>query len=141
MSEHDRIRELLALAAAEALTDAEEQRVAEHVRWCSACSKELSAWGPIASELRRLPTPQPSPWLAQATVARAKAAAAEQAEREWNDRVLIAVVAFSWLLTMATRPLFDTWTSFGAFTTLGWLAGGVAAVMLAVHQRGERSLA
>jgi hypothetical protein len=34
-----------------------------------------------------------------------------------------------------------TWISFVAFTVLGWLAGGVAAVMLAVRQRGERRLA
>ena len=60
MSEHDKIRELLALAAADALTRAEEKQVAEHVRSCIACSNELGAWRPIASELRRLPTPQPS---------------------------------------------------------------------------------
>ena len=141
MSEHDTIRELLALAAAGVLTRAEEQRVAEHVRSCVACSNELEAWRPIASELRRLPTPQPSPWLVQATLARAKAKLTEQAEHEWNRRVLIAVVAFSWLLTIASRPVFHTWTSFAAFTALGWLAGAVAAVMLAVHQRGERRLA
>ena len=105
MSEHDTIRDLLPLAAAGALTPAEEQRVEEHVRLCIACSNELEAWRPIASELRRLPTPQPSPWLAQATVTRAKAALAEQAEHEWNRRVLIAVVAFSWLLTMVSMRL------------------------------------
>ncbi len=141
MNEHDTIRELLALAAAGALTRAEEQRVAEHVRSCVACSNELEAWRPIASELRRLPTPQPSPWLAQATLARAEAKLTEQAEHEWNRRVLIAVVAFSWLLTIASRAVFQTWISFAAFTALGWLAGAVAAVMLAVHQRGERRLA
>ena len=57
MSEHDKIRELVALAAADALTSAEEKQVAEHVRSCIACSNELGAWQPIASELRRLPTP------------------------------------------------------------------------------------
>jgi hypothetical protein len=151
MSEHDRIRELLALAAADALTRAEEEQVAEHVRSCIACSNELGAWRPIASELRRLPTPEPSPWLVQATRARAEAKLAEQAEHEWNRRVLIGVVAFAWLLTMASWPVFHvvsasvlepelshTWISFAAFTALEWLAGGVAAVMLAVRQRGER---
>ena len=146
MSEHDTLRDLLALAAAGALTPAEEQRVAEHVRSCIACSNELEAWRPIASELRRLPTPQPSPWLAQATVTRAKAALAEQAEHEWNRRVLIAVVAFSWLLTMASWPVWRVvtdrpWVGFAAFTALGWFLGGIAAVMLAVSQHGERRLA
>ena len=157
MSEHDKIRELLALAAAEALTAAEEKRVAEHVRTCVSCSNELDGWLPITTELRRLPMPQPSAWLLQATLARAEAKLAEQAEHDWNRRVMIFVVALSWLLTIASWPVFDfvsphlgsllgpqfgrTWISFAAFTALGWLAGGVAAVMLAVRQRGERRLA
>jgi hypothetical protein len=161
MSEHDKIRELLALAAAEALTGAEEEQVAEHVRSCLACSNELEAWRPIASELRRLPTPQPSSWLVQATLARAEAKLTEQAEHDWNHRVMIVVVAFAWLLTIASWAVFhvvsaplgrllgpqfshtqfsNTWISFAAFTALEWLAGGVAAVMLASRQRGERRL-
>ncbi|HKV61427.1 MAG TPA: hypothetical protein VJO16_05910 [Candidatus Acidoferrum sp.] len=155
MREHDKIRELLALAAADALTSAEEKQVAEHVRSCIACSNELEAWRPIASELRRLPTPQPSSWLVQATLARAEAKLTEQAEHDWNRRVMIFALSFAWLLTIASwavfhvvsgrfgsLPLFsDTWISFAAFTALGWLAGGVAAVMLAIRQRGERRLA
>jgi len=157
MSEHERIRELLALAAAGALTSAEEKQVAEHVRSCIACSNELEAWRQTASELRRLPTPQPSSWLVQATLARAEAKLTEQAEHDWNHRVLILVVAFAWLTTIASWPIFHflsgrfgsllgpqftgTWINFAAFTALGWLAGGVAAVMLAVRQRGERRLA
>ncbi|HEV2467870.1 MAG TPA: hypothetical protein VGS78_01645 [Candidatus Sulfotelmatobacter sp.] len=157
MSEHDKIRGLLPLAAAGALTSAEEKQVAEHVRSCIACSNELEAWQPITSELRRLPTPQPSSWLVRATLARAEARLAEQAEHDWNRRVLIVLVAFAWLMTIASWPAFhfvsgrfgnllgpmftSTWISFAAFTALGWLAGGVAAVMLAIRQRGERRLA
>ncbi len=157
MSEHDKIRELLALAAADALTSTEEKQVAEHVRSCIACSNELEAWRPIASELRRLPTPQPSSWLVQATLARAEAKLVEQAEHDWNRRVMIFVLPFAWLLTLASWPAFHfvsgrfgsllglqftrTGISFAAFTALGWLAGGVAAVMLALRQRGERRLA
>ena len=161
MNEHDKIRELLALAAADALTSAEEKQVAEHVRSCIACSNELEAWRPIASELRRLPTPQPSSWLVQATLARAEAKFTEQAEHDWNHRLMIIVVAFAWLLTIASWAVFhfvsgrferllgpqfsntqfsNTWISFAAFTALEWLAAGVAAVMLAIRQRGERRL-
>jgi hypothetical protein len=152
-SEHDKIRELLTLAAAGALTSAEEKQVAEHVRSCIACANELEAWLPIATELRRLPTPQPSSWLVQATLARAEAKLAEQAEHDWNRRVLIVVVAFAWLLTIASWPVFHvvsgrfgsllepTWIGFAAFTALGWLAGAVAAVLLAIRQRRERRLA
>ncbi len=156
MNEHDKIRELLALAAAGALTSTEEKQVAEHVRSCTACSNELEAWRPIASELRRLPTPQPPSWLVQATLARAQAKLAEQAEHDWNRRVMIFVVTLSWLLTIATWAVFrvlserfgnllgpefsHTWISFGAFTALEWLAGSVAAFMLALRQRDERRL-
>jgi hypothetical protein len=157
MNEHDKIRELLALAAADALTSAQEKQVAEHVRSCSACSNELGAWGLIVSELRRLPTPQPSSWLVQATLARAEAKLTEQAEHDWNRRLMIVLVAFAWLLTIASWPVFHfvsgrfgsllgpqfshTWINFAAFTALGWLAGGVAAVMLAIRQCGEGRLA
>ena len=157
MSEHDNLRRLLALAAADALTSAEQKLVAQHVRSCSACSNELGAWQPIANELRRLPTPQPSSWLVRATLARAEAKLTEQAEHDWNRRVMIFVLSFAWLLTIASWPalhflskhfgnLFGqqftrTWISFAAFTALGWLAEGVAAVMLAIRVRGERRLA
>jgi len=167
MSEHAKIRELLPLAAAGALTSAEGKQVAEHLRSCVSCANELDAWQPLATELRRLPTPQPSPWLVQATLARAEAKLAEQDERDWNRHVIIAVVAFAWLLTVASWLVFhflserfgsllgpqfghtqfgqtwfgQTWISFAAFTALEWLAGGVAAAMLAIGQRGERRLA
>lgn len=157
MSEHDKVRELLALAAAGALTAAEEKQVADHVRSCVSCSNELDAWRPIAIELRRLPMPQPSSWLLQATLARAKAKLADEAEHDWNRHVIFFVVVLAWLLTIASWRVFDfvsphfgtllgpqfghTWISFAAFTALGWLAGGVAAVMLAVRQSGERRLA
>jgi hypothetical protein len=157
MSEHDKIRELLPLAAAGALTSAEEKQVAEHVRSCIACSSELDAWRPIATDLCRLPTPQPSSRLIQTTLVLAGAKLAEQAEQDWSRRLMIFVVALAWLLTIASwllfhfvsghigsllQPLFGrTWISFAAFTALGWIAGGVAAVMLAVRQHGERRLA
>ena len=92
----------------------------------------------------------------QATLARAEAKLTEQAEHDWNRRIMIVFVAFAWLLTIASWAVFHvvsgrferlfgpqfshTWISFAAFTALEWLAGGVAAVMLAIRQRGERRL-
>jgi len=157
MSEHEKIRELLALAGAGALTAAEEKQVVEHVRSCVLCSNELEAWRSIATDLCRLPTPQPSSRLVQATMARAEMKLAEQAEHDWNRRVMIFVVAFAWLLTVASWPVFRfvsghlgsllgpqfgrTWISFTAFNALGWIAGGMAVVMLALQQPSERRLA
>jgi hypothetical protein len=106
MSEHDRIRELLPLAAADALTRAEEEQVAQHVRSCIACSNQLDACRLIARQLRRLPAPQPSSWVVQATLLRAEAKLTQQDEHDWDLRVLIAVVAFAWLLTIANWPVF-----------------------------------
>ena len=61
MSDHDEIRALLALAAAGALEPDEEDRVAVHIRSCSACASEAASMQSIAGHLRRLPTPQPPP--------------------------------------------------------------------------------
>jgi anti-sigma factor RsiW len=156
MSEHDKIRELLALAAAGALTRAEEEQVAAHLRSCDTCSNEINAWRSITGDLRRLPTPQPSPRLLQITIARAEQRIAERAEHDWNRRVMIFVVGFAWLLTIVSWPLFHlvsrllslldpqfnhTWINFAGLTALAWLAGGTAAVMLAVRQRRERRMA
>lgn len=157
MTEHEKIRDLLALAAAGALTRAEEQQVAAHMRSCTACSNELDEWRSLAADLQCLPTPQPSPRLLQTTLARAQAKLAEQGEEAWNRRVMIFIVAFAWILTVASWPFFhvlsrgflslfdphlgQSWIAFAAFTSLVWLAGGSAAVLLALRQRRERRLA
>ncbi|HEV2206453.1 MAG TPA: zf-HC2 domain-containing protein, partial [Candidatus Acidoferrales bacterium] len=106
MNDHEKIRELLALAAAGALTTAEERQVAEHLRSCADCRNEMESWRSIATDLCRLPTPQPSSRLVQATIARAEAKLAEQAEHDWNRRVMIFVLAFAWVLTVASWPVF-----------------------------------
>ncbi len=157
MSEHEKIRELLALAAAGALTNAEEEKVAQHIGSCDACSEELSSWQSLAGNLRRLPTPQPSAALVQRTMALAEARLAEEAEYRWHRGVMIVVVTFAWVITIASWPLVrlatggllslldprlnQTWLSFAGFTALVWLGGGTAAVLLSLRQRRERRLA
>jgi len=154
MSEHDEIRRLLALAAAGALEGAEEERVLDHSRSCDECAKELESWQLVAAGLRRLPTPQPSAALIQRTRALAEARLEEEAEARWQRSVMVFVVAFAWVLTIVSWPLFRlvtggllnlldpslnrTWISFAGLTTLVWLTGGTAAVLLALRQRRER---
>lgn len=157
MSEHDEIRGLLALAAAGALEPEEEERLARHIESCSACATEAVSWQSIAGHLRRLPTPQPSAALVQRTRVLVEARLAEEAESRWQRGVMIFVVTFAWVLTIVSWPLVrlvtggllelldprlnQTWISFAGFTTLVWLAGGTAAVLLALRQRRERRMA
>lgn len=157
MSDHDEIRALLALAAAGALEPDEEDRVAGHIRSCSACAGEAASWQSIAGRLRRLPTPQPPPAVVQRARVMAEARFAEEAEARWQRGVLIFVVTFAWVLTIVSWPLFrlitgglldlldprlnQTWITFAGFTTLVWLTGGSAAVLLSLRQRRERRLA
>jgi anti-sigma factor RsiW len=159
MSEHDEVRELLALAASGALESKEEERVARHIRSCALCSEQLDNWRLIASGLRRLPTPQPPRGLVERARARAEVRLAEEAERRWNRSVLIFVTVFAWVITLLSWPIFrlvsgwflssvdlgpalnKSWIVFAVFTTLAWVGGGGAAILLSLHQRRERSLA
>jgi anti-sigma factor RsiW len=157
MDSHDEIRELLTLAAAGALEPAGQERVERHVVSCELCASELEDWRLLAGGLRRLPTPQPRPAVVDRARARAEARLIEQAEERWHRSVMIFVVAFAWVLTLASWPLFrifssgllvwfdprfnQTWLVFGGFTGLLWATGGVAALLLARHRQQERSLA
>ena len=157
MSDHDEIRALLALAAAGALEPDEEDRVAGHIRSCSACAGEAASLQSIAGRLRRLPTPQPPPAVIQRARVMAEARFVEEAEARWQRGVLIFVVTFAWVLTIVSWPIFRlitghlldllgpglnrTWITFAGFTTLVWLTGGTAAVLLSLRQRRERRLA
>jgi hypothetical protein len=82
---------------------------------------------------------------------------AEIDERRSNRNLMIALVAFAWLLTVMSWPvarLFtdgmqawftprfaNTWYTFAGMTVLGWLAGGAAAIALSWHRRQEGRLA
>lgn len=157
MSEHDSIRELLALAVAGALEPKEQERVERHARECAACAAELDDWQLLASGLKRLPTPQPPAALIERTRAQAELQIVAEAENRWNRRVIAFVILFAWTLTLASWPVvrllsgnllgwFDpafgrAWIGFAGLTALGWLGGGIAAAMLAVQQRRERRTA
>ena len=55
-SDHDKLRDLLALAAAEGLEPKETERVMQHVRSCPGCSAELEQWQLLAGGLDRKST-------------------------------------------------------------------------------------
>jgi hypothetical protein len=157
MNDHDKIRELLALSVADALTQAEEDQVMNHARSCAECSSELDSWRLLAAGMRRLPTPQPRPLIVERARARAEIRFAEEAENRWHRIVMIGVILFAWALTLMSWPvvrlvsggllgmldprLNHAWLGFAAFTTIIWMTGGAAAVFLSLQQRRERRLA
>jgi predicted anti-sigma-YlaC factor YlaD len=153
-SEHDEIRELLALAAAGALEAEEQGRVDRHVQVCPECATEAEDWEILARGLRRLPTPQPSLGVVERTRMRAEARMAEEAEYRWQRGVLIFLTVFAWVLTILSWPvvrllsagLIDLlypgvtqgWVRFAAIATMIWLAGGAVALLPALNQQRER---
>ena len=157
MNDHDKMRELLALSVADALTPAEEQQVMNHARSCAECSSELDSWRLLAAGMRRLPTPQPRPLIVERARARAEIRFAEEAEHRWHRIVMIGVILFAWALTLMSWPvvrlvsggllgmldprLNHAWLGFAVFTTIIWMTGGAAAVFLSLQQRRERRLA
>jgi len=157
MNDHDKIRELLALSVADALTRAEEEQVMNHARSCAECSSELDSWRLLAAGMRRLPTPQPRGVVVERARAMAQIRLTEHLEHQWNRGVMTGLIAFAWILTLLSWPVFrfisggflsmldpqfsHTWLVFCVFTTLVWAGGGAAAILLSMQQRRERSLA
>lgn len=156
-NEHDEIRQMLSLAAADGLDAREEQRVAAHLRTCPACADELRVWQEMGAALRRLPTPQAVPSLVARTIAMAQSAFHEESERRFARRMLALGVVFSWVLVALSWPLAQLfasgwmsllgvgfaqkWENFAVFTAFCWLAGGAATIFLARYRERERRLA
>lgn len=156
-NEHDEVRRLLSLAAAGALDSRDDQRVADHLRTCDACSEELRFWQEMSAGLRRLPTPQATPSLVARTLALAQARITEASEQRFERRLLVIGVVFSWVLVALSWPLAQLlasgwisllgvgftqkWENFAVFTALCWLAGGAAVILLARMRQRERRLA
>ena len=154
MSEHDRIRELVPLAAADALAENERKLLEGHLAVCPECRAEIEGWGLLTASLKRLPTPQAPAGLVERARARIAARMTEEAEQRSNRRVLAFLVLFAWTTVLAGWPIFrllsegmmswldvrfaHTWFWLVGYTVLGWVAAAVAAVMLGVRQRAGR---
>jgi anti-sigma factor RsiW len=157
MSDHQQIRELLALAAAGALDEAGRHRVERHCSECTECAAALAEWHTLAQALRRLPTPQPSP----VAVMRARAAAVGALEAARHRResavTFIFLGLFAWSFTLAgglvSVLLFSGPAEMGRllaghiplwlaiFTALAWTAASAAAVVLGARHREQGRLA
>jgi len=157
MREHDKIRELLALAAASALEENEQAMVERHIGECGECARELAAWNAMAGGLRRLPTPRPRAEVVERTRALMVRQLAAEAERRWDLSLLVFAVLFAWTLTLAGWPIArllssgaaawldvsfrQAWLGYAAYTAFGWVTAGVAAAILGVRHRAVRRMA
>jgi len=157
VNEHEAMRELLSLAAAGALDAAEQAKLGGHLTGCAACAAELDAWCELAGSLKRLPTPQAPPGLVERVRTLAERQLAAEAERRWNQGVMVFLVLFAWTVTLAGWPIVrlmsdgvagwldlrftHLWIALIGYTALGWLTAGVAAVTLGVRHRRTRRAA
>jgi anti-sigma factor RsiW len=157
MNEHEKIRELLPLAAAGALDAAEESRLAAHLRICPDCAAALSSWQEIQSDLRRIPTPQAPASLVALTILLAQNQLIEEFDRRAERRIIAVVLVFSWIFVAVSWPLAQFlghgwmtllgsgfrqgWENFAIFTALCWVAGAAAAILLAARKQREKRIA
>lgn len=157
MSEHDRIRELMPLATANALEAGEERELSSHLAACHECAAEFDRWRELASAMRRLPTPQAPAALVERVRTRLVAQSLNRMEQHANRRTMVWLVLFGWTTILATWPVLrlvssgaaswldvsfvHTWHVLIGYTAVSWLAAGVAAALLGLRQRQERGLA
>jgi anti-sigma factor RsiW len=157
MTEHEKIRELLSLAAAGALDAGDDQRVAQHLRTCTACSCAHDGWREVARGLRQLPTPLAPAAMVERTRLAVRARLAAEAEGRWDRRMLAFLILFTWTLTLAGWPIYRIatqgvvgwlnldfgriWFALVSYTALTWVTGGVAAALLALRHRREGRIA
>jgi anti-sigma factor RsiW len=157
MTEHDAIRELLALAAADALEEKERRRVEAHLPGCAECSAKLDRFRALGHGLRRLPTPQAPAMLVERTRQQIQLQLAAAAERATNPWLLGFLVLLSWTLTIASWPIVrlltqgmtswldlgfrSAWMNLVIYTLAGWAMGGAVALAVAVRRASARRTA
>jgi len=154
MSEHDAMRELLALAAAGALDAAEQRRLDQHAAACPDCRRELETWSIYAQSLQWLPQPSVPAQLVERTRARILQERATAADSRWDELMLAGLALFAWtvgltiwlvlrlftggaLMVMGTNLLqLGTWSAVS--TVLVWLTAAAAALALGKRRRELR---
>jgi anti-sigma factor RsiW len=107
MNQHDKVRDLLTLAAAGALDAAEQRQVEEHLRQCSGCRAELESWQRLTGALEALSTPQAPLGLVERTRRQLEAQASVQAERKRKRALFLWLTVLGWASTLLTWPLFQ----------------------------------
>jgi len=150
MTEHESIRDMLALAAAGVLGPEEIRLVEQHASTCEACRRELETWAGYTQGLRKLPQPQAPEGLLERTRARILQEREAAAEKRRHELRLAALAAFGWMasftlwfivrgftggtLIVVGANLGSGWTWLTMSAVLSWATAGAAVLVLG---RGE----
>ncbi len=142
MSDHEQVRQLLALSAAGLLDGAEERLVREHARQCTACAAELDAFAALSAGLSAMPVPQPPADL----VRRISALLAAEADRRQGAIFAGAAAVFACAFVLLTGQILRMLA--GDSAVLVWLSwvgissilGAASALLLASRRRLERRI-
>lgn len=141
MSDHETVRQLLALSAAGLLEAREERLVREHTRQCAACAGELEEFASLTAGLSALPAPEPPAYL----LARTSALAAAEADRRQGAILACGSAIFACVFVLLVGEVLRRLA--GDSVALAWLLsalissvfGAVSAVVLVSRRRLERS--
>lgn len=141
MSDHEIVRELLALSAAGVLDASEERRVREHAEQCAACAAELTEFAALSAGLSELPAPQPPADLVRRT---AVLLAAEADRRQGAILAGVAAILATIVVLLAGQTLRVLASDSVALVWFGWVLissvlGASSALVLASRRRLERS--
>lgn len=141
MSDHESVRQLLALSAAGLLEIGEERVVREHAHQCVACAAELDEFAALAAGLCALPAPQPPAYL----LGRTSALLAAEADRRQGAVLAGSAAIFAFALTLLiAQTLRILAGDSAALVWLGWASissvlGTASGLVLAARGRLERS--
>jgi hypothetical protein len=141
MSDHDSVRQLLALSAAGLLDAAEERLVREHARACARCAAKLDDYAALSAGLSALPVPQPPAHL----VARTTMLVAAELDRRQGAGFAAAAAIFALVFVLLIGQTLRMVA--GDTPALVWLLwavissvfGAASALVLAPRRRLERS--
>jgi anti-sigma factor RsiW len=139
MNKHDELKELLPLAAAGALDDEDAAAVGRHIADCVVCGEEFKRWQAMVTHLATLPSPAVPVWLAQKSLQRVRQEREAIEQRRWNDQVLAFLIAFSWVMSLASWPVVNLVARIGLLPwlalslVLSWITAGSAALILRSH--------
>jgi predicted anti-sigma-YlaC factor YlaD len=129
MNEHERVREMLPLAASGDLSPGDMKQGNEHVAKCAACSQVSEDLAALGGALRALPTPQPPDELVVRVCRLAETKLASQRAQRNSTAFLAPLVAASWVAALVTWPLVRTisWWILGAWHVPGGSLGSTLA--------------